>query len=128
MRFAFVLTNLAGGGAEKAVLKIAAALLEEGHAASIVLLEDLVEHQVPDGVIVRPLLPAGRLKRGWLGKRLLARGLSRLVSDFTPDVVISTLPFADEVASLARLPRHWCRIANTLSERSEEHTSELQSH
>ena len=119
MRFAFVLTNLAGGGAEKAVLKIAAALLEEGHAASIVLLEDLVEHQVPDGVIVRPLLPAGRLKRGWLGKRLLARGLSRLVSDFTPDVVISTLPFADEVASLARLPRHWCRIANTLSEEIE---------
>ncbi len=28
---------------------------------------------------------------------------------------MSTLPFADEVAALARAPRHVCRIANTLS-------------
>ncbi|MBF0341953.1 MAG: glycosyltransferase, partial [Magnetococcales bacterium] len=31
------------------------------------------------------------------------------------DLLISTLPFADEVCRQAQLPRHWMRIANTLS-------------
>ena len=31
------------------------------------------------------------------------------------DLIVSTLPLADEVTVLAGAPRHWCRIANTLS-------------
>jgi glycosyltransferase involved in cell wall biosynthesis len=31
------------------------------------------------------------------------------------DLIVSTLPFADEVALRAGLRRHWCRIASTLS-------------
>lgn len=116
MKFVFVLTNLAGGGAEKAILKIASGLSEGGHGATVVLLENLVEHQIPEGVDLRSLMPARHLKRGWLGKRLLARGLSRIVAGLAPDAVVSTLPFADEVTALARVPAHWCRIANTLSE------------
>jgi glycosyltransferase involved in cell wall biosynthesis len=111
MNFAFVLTNLAGGGAEKAILKLAAALTARGHDAEIVLLEDRIEHAVPPGLQVHAL--AGQARHGWLGKRLLARRLRRHLADRS-DLVISTLPFADEVATLANLPRHWCRIANTL--------------
>lgn len=111
MRFAFVITNLAGGGAEKAVLKLAAGLACRDHKVEVVVLEDRVEHEVPQGVRVHAL--CRKASRGWIGKRLLARQLAlHLVP--VPDLVVSTLPFADEVTSLARIPRHWCRIANTL--------------
>jgi glycosyltransferase involved in cell wall biosynthesis len=111
MNFAFVLTNLAGGGAEKAIVKLAAALTGRGHRAEVVLLEERIEHAVPAGVTVQAL--GGRAAHGWLGKRLLARRLRRHLAG-SADLVVSTLPFADEVAVLAGLPRHWCRIANTL--------------
>jgi len=77
MRFALFTTNLAGGGAEKAL--------------------------------------AARAGHGWLGKRRLAWRLNRLLASNRPDLLVSTLPFADEVAALAGIPRHVCRIANTLS-------------
>lgn len=111
MRFAFVLTNLAGGGAEKAILKLAAALTGRGHEVEVVLLERHAEHAVPSGVKVHAL--GKRIARGWLGKRLLAGRLHRHLAN-RYDLLVSTLPFADEVTALARLPRHWCRIANTL--------------
>lgn len=111
MNFAFVLTNLAGGGAEKAILKLAAALTGRGHDVEVVLLERRIEHAIPDGVKFHAL--GDRISRGWMGKRLLARKLRRHLSG-RHDLLVSTLPFADEVAMLADLPRHWCRIANTL--------------
>lgn len=113
MRFAFVTTNLAGGGAEKALLKLAAGLAARGHEAGLWLLEDRQVHEVPAGVAVHAL--ARRCGHGWLGKYIAAWRLRRAlaaIDDF--DLVISTLPFADEVTALAHLPRHWCRIANTL--------------
>ncbi len=112
MRFVFVVTNLVGGGAEKAIVKLAAGLTEKGHAVDLVLLENRVEHTPPQGVTLLPLTMEA--SKGWLGKRLLARRLARHLS--TPcDLLVSTLPFADEVTALANPRRHWCRIANTLS-------------
>jgi glycosyltransferase involved in cell wall biosynthesis len=111
MNFAFVLTNLAGGGAEKAILKLSQALADRGHKAEVVLLEERIDHTVPASVSVHAL--GKRLSRGWLGKRLLARRLRQYLAS-RYDLLVSTLPFADEVAMLADLPRHWCRIANTL--------------
>lgn len=120
LKFGFVLTNLTGGGAEKAVLKIAAALLERGHEVHIVLLEHRVEHAVPSGIRLHGITrPGTRLHKGALGKWLAAWRLRERVADLNRerpfDLVVSTLPFADEVAVRAELPRHWCRIANTLS-------------
>ncbi|MBI2318405.1 MAG: glycosyltransferase [Betaproteobacteria bacterium] len=117
MKFAFVVTNLAGGGAEKALLKLSEALFTLGHEVHVVLLEHLIEHEIPHGVAVRSIFgKPEKVSKGWLGRRVLARGLSAAISRDGPyDLVVSTLPFADEVACLARLPRHRCRIANTLS-------------
>lgn len=120
MRIGFVVTNLAGGGAEKAVLKIAAALAARGHRSDVILLESVILHAVPPQVQLHASTPAGRtISTGWLGKRLAARRLAQLhallVREQPFDLLVSTLPFADEVARRARLPRHWCRIANTLS-------------
>jgi glycosyltransferase involved in cell wall biosynthesis len=111
MRFIFVLPNLAGGGAEKAMVKLSSGLAARGPEVEIVLLENLVEYPTPAGIQVSPL--TDRVTRGWLGKRLLARRLARQLSS-RHDLLVSTLPFADEVTAIAGLPRHWCRIANTL--------------
>jgi glycosyltransferase involved in cell wall biosynthesis len=117
LKFAFVTTNLRGGGAEKAMLNLASLLASRGHQAQIWLLENRVEHAIPSGVAVRRLHhPGHSLRKGWLGKRLAAWRLKRQLTAAGPfDLIVSTLPFADEVVSLARLPKVWFRIANTLS-------------
>jgi glycosyltransferase involved in cell wall biosynthesis len=120
MKIGFVLTNLAGGGAEKAVTKLGRVLAARGNDVHLVLLEHIVEHGRPAEVPVHALtLPGQPLSKGFLGKRLAARRLRALLRDLEQrspfDLVVSTLPFADEVAALAGAPSHWCRIANTLS-------------
>jgi glycosyltransferase involved in cell wall biosynthesis len=120
LKFGFVLTNLTGGGAEKAVLKIGAGLAQRHHDVHIVLLEHVVEHAVPQGVSVHTVTrPGVRLRKGAVGKWLAAWRLRELVRRLNRerpfDLIVSTLPFADEVTVRADLPRHWCRIANTLS-------------
>lgn len=120
MKFGFIVTNLAGGGAEKVILKVGAQLRARGHDVHLVLLEHIVAHDVPEGVAIHALTrPGKRISKGVIGKRLAARRLrrkmARLAGSRPFDIVVSTLPFADEVAILAGLPRHWCRIANTLS-------------
>jgi glycosyltransferase involved in cell wall biosynthesis len=120
MRFGFILTNLAGGGAEKAVLNIAAGLAERGHRAELIVLEQVVVHALPAAIGFHPLAREGRkISKGWLGKRLAARRLAGLLRELAReapfDLLVSTLPFADEVAIAAGAPALRCRIANTLS-------------
>lgn len=113
MRFVLLTTNLAGGGAEKALAKIAAGLAVRGHEVDFVVCEDASEYQPPSGCCFHVLIRhAGH---GWLGKRRLAWRLNRLLANRRHDLLVSTLPFADEVAALSQVPRHVCRIANTLS-------------
>jgi glycosyltransferase involved in cell wall biosynthesis len=119
MNFALVLTNLVGGGAERAMLRLASALKRRGHRAEVILLEPRIEHEVPADVTVHALDSS----RGWPGRWLAARELRalflrlRLGADC---LVVSTLPFADQVAVQARLPNLWCRISNTLSAEIEQ--------
>lgn len=114
MRFAFILPNLVGGGAEKALLKLAQQLVQRGHEVHVILFEQRIEHEVPTGVVVTSL--GAHLSRGWLHKRILAYKLhTYILTNNSWHLIVSSLPFADEVATLARLPHHWCRIANTLS-------------
>jgi glycosyltransferase involved in cell wall biosynthesis len=120
MRFLFVLSNLRGGGAERAVLNLATGLAERGHEAHVVILEHVVDYSVPRSITLHALTKPGNLMPGgWMGKRLLARSLRRLhrqlSADRAFDLIISTLPFADEVTHAAGLPRVCYRIANNLS-------------
>lgn len=116
MKFGFVVTNLAGGGAEKAVLNIAGALAERGHEVHLLLLERRIDYDVPAKLSVHTLR---RLSKGTIGKRLAAFRLRRrwreLAQNQPFDLIVSALPFANEVAILANLPRLWCRVDNTLS-------------
>lgn len=113
MRFALFTTNLAGGGAEKALAKIAGGLARRGHEVEFIVCEDAGHYAPPPGCRFTAL--AVRAGHGWLGKRRLAWKLARRMRESKPELLVSTLPFADEVAALAHAPRHVCRIANTLS-------------
>lgn len=113
MNLVLFTTNLAGGGAEKALAKIGSGLAGRGHEVEFIVCEDQGAYPLPAGCRFHSLTT--RAGHGWLGKRRLAWALRRQLRDARHDLLISTLPFADEVAALAKLPRHVCRIANTLS-------------
>lgn len=120
MKLALIVTNLVGGGAEKAMINLGGGLAGSGHEVHLILLEHVIEHVPPPQIQVHALTDTDtRLSKGALGKYLAAwrlrRLLRRLEAQRRFDLVVSTLPFADEVAARARLPRHWFRIADTLS-------------
>ncbi len=120
MKVAFVTTNLRGGGAEKAILKLAVALSRRGHEAHLFLIENIIDHPVDAALHVHSLSRSGkRASKGFFGRMQAAWKLGRvhrrLEHDAPFDATLSTLPFADQVVVLARLPRVWHRIANTLS-------------
>ncbi len=119
MDAALIVTNLAGGGAEKAMVRLAQALGARGHRVRLILLEHRIEHALPEGLSVHALTKPGeaigsgllgKLRAAWRLRRMFRRlGLGR------DSLVVSTLPFADEVVLLAGLPNVWFRIANNLS-------------
>ncbi|HMA88758.1 MAG TPA: glycosyltransferase [Burkholderiales bacterium] len=119
MNFALVTTNLRGGGAEKSMLRLAAALAARGHRVRLVLLEHRVEHELPAGIELHALTAPGEaIGKGLLGQMLAAarlRALYRRLDLGGGCLTVSTLPFADRVVAAARLPNVWFRIANTLS-------------
>jgi glycosyltransferase involved in cell wall biosynthesis len=124
MTFALVVTNLRGGGAERAILRVAEVLARHEHRVEVILLEHRIEHDVPAGIALHALTAPGvPLGKGFFGKRLAAVALRRLYSRLglsTECITVSTLPFTDEVVMLARIPNAWHRIANTLSAEIEQ--------
>jgi hypothetical protein len=70
MKFALFTTNLAGGGAEKALAKIGSGLAERGHDVDFIVCEDAGEYAPPAGCRFHAL--SSRAGHGWLGKRRLA--------------------------------------------------------
>jgi len=120
MRILLIVTNLTGGGAERALINLASGLVERGHRPHILLLENLISYAVPDRVQMSALTGPGRqISNSWLGKwwavRALKRTYRRLTETEPFDLTISTLPFADQVVQHAGLPNVWYRVANTLS-------------
>jgi glycosyltransferase involved in cell wall biosynthesis len=120
LKIALVITNLRGGGAEKALLNLAALLSSRGHEVHMFLLEHIVEHDLDPAIALHTLTAPGRAhSKGYLGKRIAAVRLRRQFrqqeAERAFDFTMATLPFADEVVNLAGLPRVWHRIANTLS-------------
>lgn len=119
MKILLITSNLEGGGAQRAMLNIASGLTGRGHRVRLLVLEHKVDHAA-GAVEFESLLPAGhKLPGGWLGKWMLALRLRRWFREVTKNgefqLIISTLPFTDEVVWRAGLPQVWYRIANTLS-------------
>ena len=114
MKFSLVVSSLAGGGAERSMLRLGSGLRRRGHEVRLIALDPKVQHEVPPELDVHVL----RARHGWLGTWLAARALRDLYRRLglgAESLTISTLPFADQVAASARVPNLWCRITNTLS-------------
>ncbi|MBG7602694.1 MAG: glycosyltransferase [Gammaproteobacteria bacterium] len=120
MKFALIITNLAGGGAEKAILKLANALLKRSHTVHLILFEEIIEYNIPKGVILHTLRKGSKgAPKGVLGKLFLAKKLKKVYGNLDNhhnfDVTISTLPFTDEIVYRANIHNVWHRIADALS-------------
>jgi len=120
MNFLLIITNMAGGGAEKAFTKLSETLIVQGHQVSLVLFEDNISQEISSEVDLSILQKNGKkVPNAYRGKRFLARKLRKLYTSLNKknliDVTISTLPFADEITHLAKIPNARHRIADTLS-------------
>lgn len=119
MNIAIVITNLRGGGAEKAMIRLASALLNREHNVRLILLEHKIEHEVPAHIHIHTFTsPGTSMRKGIMGKYWAAYKLKKLLKNInwlSNCLIVSTLPFADEVVALAKIPNTWFRIANTLS-------------
>ena len=121
MKYALIIQNLSGGGAQKAMIRLAIALQGRGHEVHFIVISSGGSYEVESDIQVHRLFrPDGREFGGSLGKFLAVRRLRKLhgrLTETTPfDAIISTLPYTDHVVYLARLPHVWYRIANTLSQ------------
>lgn len=114
MKIALVITNLQGGGAEKAFLNIAQLLLERSHQVRIITFESRCDYVLPKN-LNNYSLNKSSISKGWWGRLKLVYRLKKYLLSFNPDLIVSTLPFADEITHRIHFKNHWCRIANTLS-------------
>ncbi len=118
MRFCFLITDLAVGGAEKATIKVAELLYQNGHSVQLVLLQNVVNFKLNHKIKLKII--SDKIKKGLFGKYLIAYKLNRFFyevekKDGKFNLVISTLPFCDEIVKIAKIPNVYFRIANTLS-------------
>lgn len=118
MRVLFVLDGLAGGGAERIVLTLAAEFTRRGHEATIVSLREERAYPIPSGVQLIPCLdPAPRRLRKIGEVRRRARLLDEALAELpSPDLVITSLLASDRIVAASRLAEAaWYRIPSILS-------------
>ena len=120
MNFLFLITNLNGGGAERALISLARNLLKNQHEINIVMLQDSI--QIDPGVEMLPFihrLGSKKVTKGFLGKLILARQLNLLFRKLNAiqkiDLVISRLHYANHILKLAKIPKSFYCIDNTIS-------------
>ncbi|TFH86531.1 glycosyltransferase [Billgrantia azerbaijanica] len=115
-RFAFVIKDLYGGGAEKSLLYTADQLRQRGHAVIVFTLRERIEHRLPEGLeivdlgVVTPFTQATNtvLTEKWQASRI-ARALER----WQPDVVISCA--CDKITRHLRHPNLYFWVKSDVS-------------
>ncbi len=118
LKICFLITNLGGGGAEKATVKAAELFCQNGHSVHLVLLENIIHFKFNRKIKLRII--SKKINKGLFGKLLMAYKLNRTFYEAESkegkfDLVVSTLPFCDEIVKFAKIPNVYFRIANTLS-------------
>ncbi len=118
MRVLFVVDGLAGGGAEKTVLRLAHEMTARGHDVEIATLRPERAYPLPDGVTLIESYDTSPRRFRKIGEiRRRARILDRSLSGRpTWDLVVSTLLTTDRIVRASRLADStWYRVPNTLS-------------
>ncbi|HCY58647.1 MAG TPA: hypothetical protein DHU78_07325 [Opitutae bacterium] len=116
-RFAFVTTNLTIGGAQTWLANLSEMLIKKGHEVHVILFSSKIDIELDRDVEVH-FLSSEKSFLGVRSKKILASfWLTYLFRRFGPfDLTISTLPFADQITSRAKIGNVYYRIANTLSQ------------
>ncbi|TDO16833.1 MULTISPECIES: glycosyltransferase [Halomonas] len=91
-RFAFVIEDLYGGGAQKSLLYTADQLRQRGHQVIVFTLRERIEHRIPDGLAIENLgvvTPFTKATTTVLTEKWQAARIARALKAWRPDVVIS---------------------------------------
>lgn len=91
-RFAFVIEDLYGGGAEKSLLYTADGLRQRGNQVKVFILRERIEHRIPEGLEIVNLEAVNRFTKMFsnpLVEKWQARRIARALDAFAPDVIIS---------------------------------------
>jgi ADP-heptose:LPS heptosyltransferase len=123
MNICLIITNLSGGGAERATIDLAKTLREHNHHVTIILLENKISYSVHREEI-HYIVDENELLDGWIGKRRLAKKLKKLWAELNRkkffEITISRLPFANEISKLAKIENLHYLIDNALSQEIEK--------
>lgn len=117
-RILFVVDGLAGGGAEKSLLTVAAELAGRGHHVAVASLRAEQAYDIPPAVeLIRAHDSRARALRKIGETTRRARQLDRaLAARPEPDLTVSTLLATDRIVAASRLGEEaWYRVANALS-------------
>lgn len=118
MRVLFVVDGLAGGGAERTVLRLASELVGRGHEVGVASLRPERAYPVPDGVRLIECFDTSPRRLRKIGEvRRRARLLDRALADRPEwDLVVSTLLTTDRIVRASHLSEScWYRVPNSLS-------------
>ncbi|ERS91447.1 glycosyltransferase [Halomonas sp. PBN3] len=91
-RFAFVISDLYGGGAQKVLLNTADSLREKGHQVRVFTLRNKVEHDIPEELVIENLAVINKVTKALSNvviERLQARRIREALLAYAPDVTIS---------------------------------------
>lgn len=100
-RFAFVISDLYGGGAQKSLLYTADGLRQRGHEVKVFTLRERIEHRIPEGLEIVNLAVINKATKALntvLVEKWQARQIAKALETFRADVVLS--------CSCDRITRH----------------------
>ncbi|CAM8387912.1 GT4_GT28_WabH-like domain containing protein [Candidatus Methylopumilus planktonicus] len=120
MNICIITTNMNAGGAQKATVELMNSFIKHGHQVTLILLENEIVFTIPKEVTIYKIQEKSPYLRGWIHKRFLAKKLYRIWCAVEKknrfDLVLSRLPFTNEIVNLAKIPEVISIIDNTLSE------------
>jgi glycosyltransferase involved in cell wall biosynthesis len=116
-RFAFVIADLYGGGAQKVLLNTAEGLRQRGHAVRVFMLRDLIEHEVPPELDIVNLSLINKLSKAVsnvLLEKYQAHRIHKALDAYAPDTIISCS--CDKITRHIKHPRLYFWIhANSIA-------------
>jgi len=115
-RFAFIMKDLYGGGAEKSLLYTADELRKRGNEVRFYIMRDFIEQPIPPGLDIINLAIHNRFTRAfntvWVEK-WQARQIEKGMRDFAPDTVFSCS--ADKITRHIRHPNVYFLIRSDIT-------------
>ena len=113
-----MIPSLAGGGAEKVVLRLGEGLSRQGHHISIILLHPKISYPVPENIDIRILKTQkkkglNKLTYYWRASRELQNIIDNKNKADPIDLVISNLPEMDRVTRYLRFKNIYFCIHNS---------------